>query len=249
MIPSVIVFDVDETLTESKRPVTTEMAELLSKLLEKTKVAFASGGKIEIMKEQIADRLPEGTKRENLYLLPTSGSTLLEYKDSGWKIVYQHLLTEAEATEIIQNIEAAIQETGVIDLSVPSFGDRVENRGSQVTLSALGQTAPIAEKIAWDPERTKRPILREAIAKRLPRFDVKTGGATSVDVTKPGLNKAFGVRELAAHLSIPVEEMLYVGDALFPGGNDEVVKETGIKTRQVTDPLETATVIQELLSS
>jgi hypothetical protein len=42
--------------------------------------------------------------------------------------------------------------------------------------------------------------------------------------------------------------MLYIGDALFPGGNDEVVKETGIETRQTSGPEETARIIRELLA-
>jgi hydroxymethylpyrimidine pyrophosphatase-like HAD family hydrolase len=162
--------------------------------------------------------------------------------------VYEELLSIEEAALIKAAIKEAIEETGLIDLSIDSHGERIEHRGSSVALSALGQTAPLAEKLLWDPERTKRPILREAIARRLVNYDVRTGGSTSFDVTKPGLNKAYGVRKLSEYLSIPISDMLYIGDALFPGGNDEVVKETGIETRQTSGPDETARIIEGLLA-
>ncbi|MEK7100043.1 MAG: HAD hydrolase family protein, partial [Patescibacteria group bacterium] len=144
-------------------------------------------------------------------------------------------------------VEESIKETGVIDLSVPAHGERIEVRGAQVTLSALGQTAPVEEKELWDQSGEKRNALRAAIAGRLPEYDVKRGGSTSIDVTKHGVNKAYGVRKLAQHIGIPVRDMLYVGDALFPGGNDEVVKETGIPTTQVSGPEETETLIRHML--
>jgi hypothetical protein len=42
--------------------------------------------------------------------------------------------------------------------------------------------------------------------------------------------------------------MLYVGDALFEGGNDAVVKKTGIPTHEVKNTGDTKVLIQELLS-
>ncbi len=248
MIPHVVVFDLDETLASSKMPMTPQMAALLARLLSVTKVSIASGGKLELLQSQVVEQLPKEAKKENLYLQPTSASALYTYTDGTWSIVYKEEIPETAAERIRIAIEEAMEETGLIDLSIPSYGERIEYRGSQVTLSALGQKAPIDEKVAWDPERIKRPIIAAAIAKRIPEFDVRTGGATSFDITQPGINKAFGIRRLSEYLSIPIDDMLYVGDALFPGGNDEVVKETGIATRMTSGPEQTGEIIQELLS-
>jgi len=249
MQPRAIVFDLDETLAESKQPVSPEMAGRLALLLGRMPVAVISGGKYEILLANVANRLPYGAWVQNLYLLPTCGAALFENKDDAWRTVYAELLTDTDMEVISRGIERAVEATKLIDLSVPSFGERIEKRGSQVTLSALGQSAPLTEKLAWDPERIKRPVLLNAIAKELPQFSVKTGGTTSFDITKTGIDKAYGVRRLSEHLSIPISDMLYVGDALFPGGNDEVVKETGIPTRQVSNPEETHRVIDEILAS
>ena len=249
MQPRAIVFDLDETLAESKQPVSPEMGGRLALLLGRMPVAVISGGKYEILLANVANRLPYGAWVQNLYLLPTCGAALFENRDDAWRTVYAELLTDTDMDVIVRGIERAIEKTGLIDLSSHSYGERIEKRGSQVTLSALGQSAPLPEKLAWDPERTKRPLLRDAIAAELPQFGVKTGGATSFDITKPGIDKAYGVRKLSEHLSIPISEMLYVGDALFPGGNDEVVKETGIPTREVSNPEQTLKVIDEILAT
>ncbi len=248
MLPKIILFDVDETLTQSKQPLEPAMATLLGKLLDRTNVGIISGGKYSIMREQVADRLPPTANRENLFLLPTSGSVLFYFQSGIWENVYDERLTQEEIERITQTIEEVLLETGIIDLSEPPYGIRIENRESQVTLSALGQEAPLAKKIAWDPTGEKRDRLRAALLPRLSEFDVKRGGTTSIDVTKHGINKAFGARRVSEYLKIPISDMLYVGDALFPGGNDEVVKETGIETQQVKNPEDTAKFIKELLT-
>jgi HAD superfamily hydrolase (TIGR01484 family) len=248
-LPKVVAFDLDQTLTESKAPLTPSMALLLEKLLARTKVAVASGGKFEIFKAHVAGLLPATANLGNLYALPTSGAAFYEYKNGEWTSVYQVVIPEEDAKNIMETMDRIAHESGTIDYTQPSWGERIEYRMSQVTLSALGQEAPIPEKLAWDPTMEKRVKLRNLIAAALPTYDVKRGGATSIDVTVHGVNKAYGMRKLSEYLSIPIADMIYVGDALFPGGNDEVVKETGIRTVQVAGPEETAQVIEGLLEA
>ena len=248
-LPALIAFDLDQTLARSKEALTSEMASLVAKLLMHTKVAVASGGKFEQFKKQVVDYLPDGAQLANLFLLPTSGASLYEYKDSVWQQVYEARLTDDEIRNIRIALTKGTESTGLIDFSKQAYGERIEDRGSEVSLSALGQEAPVEEKQAWDPTHAKRETLRAAIAPLLPDFDVKVGGATTIDVTRHGVNKAFGIRKLSEHLHIPIENMLYVGDELREGGNDAVAKETGIRTHEVSDPSETAHFILELLDS
>ena len=248
MMPQVICFDIDDTLTESKQPLSVEMSILLTALLRKAKVAFVGGGSFEQFKKQLLDQMPNDSEFANLYLLPTSGSALYEYALGEWTLVYVEKLLEDEALKIRDALMEAAESTGMIDMHSPSYGDRIEFRRSQVTLSGLGQNTPLAEKVTWDPDKKKRQVMRAALTPLLPNYDIKIAGASSIDITKHGINKAFGVRKLSEHLHIPVSDMLYVGDALFPGGNDEVVKETGIRTQAVKDPAETVLVIKALLA-
>lgn len=248
MMPQLVCFDIDNTLTLSKQPLSTEMAILLTALLRKTSVAFVGGGKFDQFKKQLVDYLPNDSEFSSLYLLPTSGAALYEYSLGEWIPVYEEKLTEEEALKVRDALMEAGEKTGLIDFKTPAHGERIEFRGSEVTLSALGQEAPIEEKVTWDPDQSKREKLRAAVAELLPGYDVKRGGSTSIDVTKHGINKAYGIKRLSDHLGIPPSDMLYVGDQLFPGGNDEVVKETNIKTQAVKDPGETELVIKAMLA-
>ena len=246
-IPKLVMFDLDNTLARSKEPLAHEMAALFAKLSTQTKVAVISGGKLEQLIDQVAEQLPPSAEFSNMYILPTSGAALFAYEDHEWTKVYEEELSLKETDRIEAAIEQGVEETNIVDDSAEIYGEQIENRGAEVSFSALGQHAPIEAKEAWDPEDTKRPILRDAIAKLLPEFDVKVGGSTTIDITKHGVNKAYGVRKIAEYLHLSIGEMLYVGDALYPGGNDEVVKETGIKTHAVCNPSETAVLIRSLL--
>lgn len=247
MHPRAIVFDLDNTLATSKQPIDEPMAAAMGSLLARLSVAVISGGSLEQLQSQAASKLPPDARCSNLFLLPTSGAALYIRKGDDWEMVYEELLSDDEASVIEGALRKGAQTTGLIDFSHELHGPYIENRGAQVSLSALGQQAPISEKEAWDPDHTKREALRAAVAPLLPDFDVKIGGRTTIDVTKHGITKAYGVRKLAEHLGIAVADMLYVGDELRLGGNDEVVKETGIPTKSVSGPADTLDFIEAFL--
>jgi HAD superfamily hydrolase (TIGR01484 family) len=244
-----IIFDLDGTLAESKQPLTGDMANLVAELLAVTKVAIASGGALPQFLKQVVAQLPSNANLANLYLLPTSGAALYESKNDGWEKVYEERLSEKEAEMITAVMNEAGVETGTIDFSEPAWGERIEYRGSQVTLSALGQQAPVAEKMAWDPDHAKRKALQKNIAARLPEYLVCMGGKTSIDVTKRGIDKAYGIHQLCKRLNIQESEAMYIGDELEAGGNDEAVYKTGVATCVVDNPADTARTIKALLAT
>ena len=161
-MPKLIFFDLDGTLAVSKTNLSSEMAGLLAKLLEETKVAVVSGGALPQFLEQIVAQLPEGATLANLYLEPTSGAALYEWSGDpvpsnveGWHNVYMERIPEADAKRIMQAAKEGAEATSLIDFSARSWGERIEYRGSQVTLSALGQKAPREEKAKWDPRQSR----------------------------------------------------------------------------------------------
>ena len=112
----------------------------------------------------------------------------------------------------------------------------------------MGQQAPIEEKKKWDPDFTKRKKIKALLDKLIPEFSVRLGGTTSVDVTKPGIDKAYGIRKLRDTLGIAIPEMIFIGDALFPGGNDYPAEEAGVVSISVRDPNETKRVIEAIIA-
>jgi hypothetical protein len=255
-MPKLIFFDLDGTLAVSKSNLTDEMAGLLAKLLERTKVCVVSGGALPQFLEQVVGRLPAEANLENLYLEPTSGAALYEWRGerkeplkAGWHKVYEELLNQNEVAEVERAMREAAVETGLIDFNTKSYGDRIEFRGGQVSLSALGQKAPVALKREWDPNKAKRKKLQEAIAKRLPNYHAGMGGMTTIDVNKKGVDKAYGVHKLCERLRIKEPDALYVGDQLVEGGNDEAAFDTEVQTRAVDSPEDTAIFIRSLLAA
>jgi len=128
------------------------------------------------------------------------------------------------------------------------WGEVIEDRGSQITFSALGQQAPLEAKEKWDPDFSKRKKMQERLAQLIPEFSVRLGGTTSVDVTKPGIDKAYGIGKLRDTLGIAIREMIFVGDALFPGGNDYPAEEAGALSIQVKNPHETKRVVETIIA-
>ena len=123
----------------------------------------------------------------------------------------------------------------------------IEDRGSQITFSALGQQAPLEEKKKWDSDFAKRKKIQSILDKLIPEFSVRLGGATSIDVTKPGIDKAYGVRKLRDVLGISLKEMIFIGDALFAGGNDYPAEQAGVVSIPVKGPHETKRVVEAII--
>jgi HAD superfamily hydrolase (TIGR01484 family) len=160
--------------------------------------------------------------------------------------LYSEDLSPAEKAKIISALGSALDATGF--RSAQHWGALIEDRGSQITLSALGQEAPLEEKKKWDPDFKKREKIKAVLAPLLADFSVQLGGATSIDITRPGVDKAYGVQKLRETLGVRIEDMIFIGDALFPGGNDYPVKRTGVVTIQVRDPDETKRVIEAIIA-
>jgi phosphomannomutase len=242
---TLIVFDLDGTLALSKSPIDDEMVGLLTSLLGVAKVAIISGGDISQFQTQVIARLPTGDRFDQLYLEPTNGTRFYEFKD-GWQKLYSEDLSDAQKQKITSALQDAVAKSGFA--ATKTWGDAIEDRGSQITYSALGQQAPLDEKSKWDPDFAKRQKIKALLDVSLPEFSVRLGGTTSIDVTLPGIDKAYGIGKLRDILGIPVSEMIYVGDALFPGGNDYPVRSTGAVCIQVRDPNETKRVIEAIVA-
>jgi phosphomannomutase len=247
--PKLVAFDLDGTLAESKQRMTQEMGELLAALLNKMPVAIMSGASFKQFETQFLPAVPDDAKLERLYLFPTNAAQCYGYETGVWRTRYDESFTLEEKKRIMQALEEAMAETGFDKPTEKIWGERIEDRGAQITFSALGQQAPVEEKRKYDPDRTKRQPLYDALKKRLPDFSLGLNATTSIDITRQGINKAHGIKRLVEFSGISVSEILYVGDALETGGNDAVVLGSGVQTRQVFGPEETATLIKELLQA
>jgi HAD superfamily hydrolase (TIGR01484 family) len=211
------------------------------------KVAVISGGDWPQFEEQLLSNFPQDERLKNLSLLPTSGTKFYRYDAGAWTKIYSDDFSSEERDKILSSLKTAIDIAGFKIAKI--WGEQVEDRGSQITFSALGQHAPLEEKAKWDPEVIKRDKIKAILDTFIPEFSVRTGGSTSVDITKPGVDKAYGIGRLRDLLNISIKEMIYIGDALYVGGNDYPAKEAGVDCVSVKGPQETKLVIQTLIAS
>jgi phosphomannomutase len=244
--PRLIAFDLDDTLAPSKSPLNPRMATLLAELLARVEVCVISGGQFEQFKMQVIEMLPDlsDATLARLHLMPTCGTQYYRY-EGGWNQIYAQNLSDEEKLRALAAVEKTARELGYWENE--PWGPILEDRGSQITFSALGQAAPVAAKTAWDPTGEKKNSLRENTQALLPDLEVRSGGSTSVDITRHGIDKAYGMTRLATLADIPLDEMLFVGDRLDPDGNDFPVKALGVPTRAVSNWRETADFVEAWL--
>ena len=245
----VIAFDLDDTLAVTKSPISDQMGELLVKLLDNFDVCIISGGKFEQFKVQVVDRLEASPAQlRRLHLMPTCGTRYYRYDEAKaeWRQEYAEDLTAAQKKKIAEVLEAEAKKLGM--WAEKPWGAIIEDRGSQVTYSALGQQAPAEEKYKWAEKfAEEKKVLRQAVAGQLLDLEVRLGGTTSVDITKIGIDKAYGMRKLMEILEISKEDILFIGDKLQEGGNDYPVKAMGVDSLEVDKWERTALVLAGIL--
>jgi phosphomannomutase len=251
----VIAFDLDGTLAPSKSPLPDRMGEVLDKLLDKYHVCVISGGKFEQFEKQLLSNLKADPARlERLHLMPTCGTRYLRYDvaKKEWETVYAEDFTASEKANITKALKETIERLGYKESE--TYGETIEDRGSQITWSALGQDVVdhlgseegVRLKEAWDPDNKKKNHIRDELAVLIPDFEVRVGGITSVDITKPGIDKAYGMQKLMDILEISKDDILFIGDRIQPGGNDYPVKAYGIDTLEISQWEETALVVEAI---
>jgi len=255
MRKQLIAFDLDGTLAPSKSPLPDRIASLLDGLLSSFKVCVISGGKFEQFEKQLlANLTSDPEKLHNLHLMPTCGTQYYRYDviNKKWANVYREDLSPEQKKSVIKALNEGLDELNLREEKI--YGELIEDRGSQMTLSVLGQDIVdelglegVRLKEEWDPTNRKKEKLRAFVAPLIPDLEIKVGGLTSLDVTKPGIDKAYGMTKLMEELRIGMDEILFIGDRLQEGGNDYPVKAMGIDSLEISSWQETAIAVQAIL--
>ncbi len=140
------------------------------------------------------------------------------HRDGAWMPVHAELFTEAQKREILEGFDAVLKATGFVP------------------------------EETWDPDFARRKVIQTDLVTRLPNVSVNLGGATSADITQPGVDKAWGLKRPAERSGIAEEKTLFIGDAIFPGGNDYPAKAMGLDTVCVRDSADTFDVVTAIIA-
>ncbi len=224
-----LFFDMDQTVAPARQPILPEMYQLLNDLPQD--IIIVSGQEVAKIAWQSND-LPSYTLGQN-----GNHATDIENREL-WNIP----LDDKHRAEIMQHIEAII---AILDHDLNHDWTPIEDRGSQITFSPIGNTAPIEHKRSYDPDRKKREWMMAQVPFESDELVVKIGGSTSLDYIHKDRHKGTNVQKLIDLMNWNKDECIYFGDGLYPGGNDEAVIGV-IETVAVDDHLDTYRRLREM---
>jgi HAD superfamily hydrolase (TIGR01484 family) len=250
-----IAFDLDGTLAPSKSPLPERISEVLGELLNNFQVCVISGGDFKQFNKQLLSNLKlDDNQLSRLHLMPTCGTKYYTFdkSENNWKKLYSEDIPEEDKRRIKIALLKALDEYGYKEDK--TYGELVEDRESQLTLSTLGQDVVdvlgekgIEMKENWDKDNKKKNNIRNYASNIVTDYEFKVGGLTSIDVTKPGIDKAYGMKKLMEHLELEKKDILFIGDRLMEGGNDYPVKAMGIDSIEISDWHQTAVAVNAII--
>ena len=237
----IICFDLDGTLTESKTDIAPQTVDLLAEL-QKIKIVSVIGGAS--FKQFEIQFLRYITYHNNLYILPASGASFYQFEDNEWQEIYKLKLSENEKQQIFEAFRKTFLDINYNDPPI-TYGEIIEDRECEVVFSTLGQRAPLAERLALKYDR--RPEIINSLKKYLSKFKISMSGVNSIDVTRIGIDKGYAIEQIQKYFDVNLDEMVFVGDAIYEGRHDFAVVRTGIETVKVTGPADTMKFIKSLI--
>ena len=231
-----VFFDLDNTLTRSRSLVTKEMSILLKQLSKKHEVIIVSGATAKQIEAQLGHDL-----LGSYWVMGQNGNMCIDKKGM---ILWENKMNWMQKLEVLSYAD------GIIRKKLHRYKDKldlVQDRGCQISYSIIGHNEEISKKEHCDPLQVKRLEILKKFPFKSKTVEVKIGGTTCLDFFIKGYNKGKNVESLYKKMKWKKGECLYVGDALFPNGNDETVIGV-IPTQQVANPKETERVIQSVIS-
>lgn len=219
-----------------------EHQSLFGRLCKERDMVAVSGAE----ESQIRTQIPHAFDGQ-YFILAQNGNHCV---DKNGSTLWKKELDGSQTRAILTFIEKVRSE---LNLTVRDENDLLENRGAQISYSLIGHHEDLEKKNAFDPDALRRLDILKKHAEDVKELmindvEVKTGGTTTLDFFPLGKNKGYNIAEFIKSLGWESQDCIYVGDALFPGGNDETVIGI-IPTHPVKDFHETYEYLESVLSS
>ncbi len=243
----IFIFDVDNTIADSYGPVHKNNAKIICNLLKVGKIViFATDRSRNLIEEKVLALLPCDKKYfSQIHLLPAGGAAMYSWKEKDWVEIFAERMDSAQENTIVKMYKKALT---TVDKNLLDTEPSILNKNSlMLSCSALLPTASKQERLHWDPDQSKRKKIIQLIQNKLRGFDIGIGGSATINITMPQVNKAYGVEKLFKILDLSKRDSIFVGDAIYPGGNDYCMLETNIDTIPVENPDDTVNKLQMFL--
>jgi len=218
-----IAFDLDGTLTQHKTKLSVEHKEMLERLGKKYKLLMAGAG--------TCTRIFEQMNKFPIDILGNYGMQYAEYENGKIKIV-KDLKAPVDKETVEEKIAMLRKKYGYEKFK----GEGVEYHPSGcVTFPLLGTKANQDEKLAFDPDRTKRRKFYKEVCEVFSDYRVFVGGSSSFDMAPYPYDKAYALSLYCQENKISHDEVVYCGDDYGMGGNDEAVYKSDFNFIKIDD--------------
>ena len=204
---NIYIFDVDGTLTPSRKMMTDDFVEFFKKWSEKNIFYLVSGSDIKKMKEQVP--LQIFNKAEGLF---TCGGN--DYRADGYQLYFNEFNPPKDLIKFL--------EDKVYSSEYPyRAGNHIEDRKSMVNFSIIGRDCDNEMRedyFKYDKETNERKQIADEINKKWPKLEAVIGGQISIDIAPKGNDKS----QILFHIKTehPGQKYFFIGDRTMEGGND-----------------------------
>lgn len=232
-----IAMDLDGTLTQHKSPLSAEMRGCLEALRRKYRLLMVGAGSSTRIFRQMGGFPIDIVGNYGMqYAVHDAATGSLSFRRDD--------TVPCDRDGVRARIDAFRASHGLTEYA----GDGVEFHDSGVvTFPLIGTRAALEDKLAYDPDRSRRRAIYAEVCALFPEFNVFVGGSSSFDMAPKPYDKAYALSRICDELGLAHQEALYVGDDYGPGGNDEAVFKADFKTLPIDDYRETPALLAEML--
>lgn len=232
-----VAFDLDGTLTQHKTPLSEEHKQVLDQLGKKYKLLMAGAG--------MCHRIFNQMNQYPIDILGNYGLQYAEYNPETKDIeIKKNAVLPYDRESVDKRVTQLREKYGYTEFA----GDNVEFHASGcVTIPLLGTKAKSEDKLAFDPDRSKRRAIYEEVKELFSDYIVFVGGSSSFDMAPAPYNKAYALAQYCEEYGIAHDEVVYVGDDYGPGGNDESVYLSDFNFITIDNYLDFPDVVKGLL--
>ncbi len=233
----VIAMDLDGTLTQHKTPLSAEHRAILTALSQKYKLLMVGAGQ--------ATRIFNQLEGFPIDIIGNYGMQYAQYRADTRQIqLVRNDTADCDKPAITAKINALREKYGFTEYA----GETVEFHPSGcVTFPILGTKACQSDKLAFDPDRSKRRKIYADVVNTFADYCVFVGGSSSFDMAPRPYNKYHALDLYCRENGLAHSQVVYIGDDYGLGGNDEAVYQSDFPYITIDNYLDFPQKVAELL--
>jgi len=253
---TIVLFDMDGTLSESRKPFDKKLLEPLRALSQYSEIGIVSGSDYDYISQQMEYLLNKTELRYKIHILPCNGTKYYKPPENNGKpfeLIYDNDMKVELGNLMFKELMVAIiqAQASLNHQAFPLTGHFIQYRGSMINWCPIGRNASDEERsyfIKYD--KGSNPTYRQTIIEQLKNnlsqrginVTAKFGGDTSFDIYPNGWDKRYCLKHF------PDYNHWFVGDRCGDGGNDKEIYDSlfyDCRAFKTEDPDMTKLIIEE----